>query len=432
VQRILGTLVSIGLSALLSASVAAQTDRAKYVEKYKYPIFEEMEAKADSQKAARDSVTSAIRERQKDEKKKEKAEKKNLLLDFTGIKTPTSPGVFTSVFHFPPVAQYKTGTCWSFSGTSFLETEVQRLTGKKIKLSEMYTVYFEYVEKAHRFIAERGDSRFGQGSLTNSVLGIFKKYGAVPLEVYPGLPDTTDDRYNHSRLSKTLKKYLASVKENDLWDEELAISSVKLILNKYLGTPPETFSYEGKTITPREFADQVLGINADDYVSMMSTLSAPFFTTAEFKVYDNWWRDSSYHNVPLDMWYKTLKKAIRSGYSLTIGGDISEPGLNGFVDAAVVPDYDIPQKYINQDSREYRIYNRATTDDHGIHLVGYKKFGGHDWFLIKDSASRARYGNHPGYFFFRDDYIKLKMLTFTVHKDAIKDIADKFAEAPDE
>jgi hypothetical protein len=33
---------------------------------------------------------------------------------------------------------------------------VYRLTGQEIKLSEMFTVYWEYVERAKRFIAERG------------------------------------------------------------------------------------------------------------------------------------------------------------------------------------------------------------------------------------------------------------------------------------
>jgi len=419
----------LAVSALLAGLVSAQTDKIKYVEKYEYPIFKEMEAKVESLKAERDSVTAEIRQRQKEQKEKEKKEKKKLLLDFAGIKKPASPDVFTSTFHFPPVAQYITGTCWSFSGTSFLESEVFRLTGREIKLSEMHTVYYEWVEKARRFVTERGDSRLGQGSETNAVLRVFKKYGAVPLGVYPGLADTTDERHDHSDLAPELRKYLALVKDNDLWDEEQVISAVKLILNKHLGTPPEAFEFEGKTITPLEFVRDVLRINPDDYVALMSTMSVPFYTTAEFEVYDNWWHDDSYHNVPLNVWYQTIKKAIQSGYSLTIGGDISEPGMNGFEDAAVVPDYDIPQNYINQHSREFRIYNRTTGDDHGVHLIGYKKVGGRDWFLIKDSASRARYGKHDGYLFFRDDYLKLKMLTCTVHKDAIKDIADKFARA---
>ena len=165
----------------------------------------------------------------------------------------------------------------------------------------------------------------------------------------------------------------------------------------------------------------------DNYFSIMSTKKKPFYTFGEFEVPDNWWFSKAYLNLPLKVWYNVIKKAIKNGYTLAIGGDVSEPGKMWEDDIAFIPSFDIPEKYINQDSREYRIFNESTTDDHGIHLVGYKKYKGKDWFLIKDSGRSARKGakvNH-GYYFFRGDFIRLKMLTFTVHKDMIKTILKK-------
>ena len=46
--------------------------------------------------------------------------------------------------------------------------------------------------------------------------------------------------------------------------------------------------------------------------------------------------------------------------------------------------------------------------------------------LFKDSGSSSHAGQYKGYYFFRDDFIKLKMLGFTIHKDAVKDILSKF------
>ncbi len=77
---------------------------------------------------------------------------------------PTSKDEFTSYWYNDPVSQGRTGTCWCFSTTSYFESEVFRLNQKKVKLSEMYTVYWEYVEKAKRFIKERGNSAFEEGS----------------------------------------------------------------------------------------------------------------------------------------------------------------------------------------------------------------------------------------------------------------------------
>ena len=51
----------------------------------------------------------------------------------------------------------------------------------------MYTVYWEYVEKAKRYIKERGNSAFEEGSEANAVPRIWKMYGIVPDEAYTGL-----------------------------------------------------------------------------------------------------------------------------------------------------------------------------------------------------------------------------------------------------
>lgn len=191
-----------------------------------------------------------------------------------------------------------------------------------------------------------------------------------------------------------------------------------------MGRPPQQVTYEGKPVTPREFLTNT-GLNLDDYYSLMSTSAYPFYSFQEFKYPDNWWRSQDYINVPLDEWYLVIKRSIKAGYGVAIGGDISEPGYIGARDVAFVPTFDIPEAFINQDSREYRIYNRTTGDDHGIHLVGHAFCKGKDWFLVKDSNRSSRRGQFPGYFFFRGDYIRLKMLSFMVHKDMIKDILGK-------
>ncbi|MDZ7262365.1 MAG: peptidase C1 [candidate division KSB1 bacterium] len=423
-RKALILLLTLCLTGLITSGLIAQY-RVKYVKKYYDPVLEEMREKAKKEKEERDKITAEIRQRQKERKEKERQEAIELRFDFTGVQKPASPEVFKSAFHFPPVAQYRTGTCWSFSTTSFLESEAYRLTGQKIKLSEMHTVYYEYLAKVRRYIQERGDSELGEGSEANAVTRIWKECGAVPREVYPGLVGT-DERYDHAQMFEEIENYLKYVNDHNYWDEEQVLATVRVILNKYMGVPPSFFEYQGKIMTPLEFLHDVLKINPDDYLDVMSTLSVPFYTKGEFKVPDNWWHSADYYNVPLEEWYSLIKKAVTNGYTVAIGGDVSEPGYNGFEDAAIVPEFDIPRKYINQDAREFRFYNKTTGDDHGVHLVGYTRVGDYDWFLIKDSARSARHGKFEGYYFYREDYIKLKMLTFMVHKDVMKDVLKKF------
>ncbi|OYV98619.1 MAG: hypothetical protein B7Z68_00460 [Acidobacteria bacterium 21-70-11] len=403
-------------------------DTAVYQPKYEDPVIKQMEDHDKQVAKEQEEQTAAIRAAQKAKKEADKAAAKVLRFDMSGIAKPASPAVFKQAWHFPPVAQYLTGTCWSFSTTSFYESEVYRLTGRKVKLSEIWTVYWEYVEKMRRFVRERGDSLIDEGSESNALQRIWKQYGIVPEEAYPGVL-SKDGRHDHSRLIAQLKELSQWVKANNIWDEDRVLAMTRVILDRELGVPPEHFAYQGREYTPQQFLAQVVKLDLGDYVEFMSTLSLPFYTRGEYKVPDNWWHDASYYNVPLDEWYAALKHAVQQGYTVAIGGDVSEPGYNGFENAAVVPTFDIPQAYIDQSAREFRFANHTTADDHGIHLVGWTNVDGHDWFLIKDSARSSRWGKFDGYYFYRDDYVRLKMLTFVVHKDAVRDLLAKFAPA---
>ncbi len=343
-------------------------------------------------------------------------------VDMSGYDLPNKKNLYKYYWHNPPISQGNAGTCWDFSTTSFFESEVYRLHHKKVKLSEMWTAYWEYVEKARGFVRTRGKSLFDEGSESNAVTRIWEKYGVVPEAVYPGKPKDMPF-YDHSKMVKEMKDFLKGVKENNLWNEDFVLSTIKQILNKYMGEPPTQFTVDGKTYTPQTYLHDYLQLNLDDYVDIMSLKQFPYWTQQEYPVPDNWWHDSSYYNVPLDAYMDILHNAIKNGYTVVIGGDVSEPGFNRNTQCAIVPTFDIPPQYIDENARQFRFSNQTTTDDHGMHLVGWTNYKGQMWYLIKDSGSGSRY-NDPkapefGYYFFREDYIKLKIMDYMVHKDAI-------------
>ena len=364
-------------------------------------------------------------------KKKQHPQKmeKMFLMDQSGMELPNNPALYKTEWHFPPISQGNTGTCWCFSTTSMYESEVYRLTGQKIKISEMFTVYWEYVEKARRYVRERGNSLFSEGSEGNAVARIYKMYGAVPEEAYSGLIGGRKF-YDHSDMFKEMNTYLKSVKETNAWNEEEVLSTIKNIMNHYMGIPPESVKWKGNTFTPKQFLKDVLKINPDDYVEILSYEQEPFWKQVEYKVPDNWWHSKEYYNMPLDDFMKALHNAIRKGYTVSIGGDVSEAGFSRETNVALIPDFDIPSDYINDDARQFRFSNRTTTDDHGMHLVGFLQKDGKYWYLIKDSSSGSRNVGEGdkkfGYYFFSEDYVKLKMMDFTVHKDAVKNLLTKF------
>ncbi len=357
-------------------------------------------------------------------------ENRELVVDQSGYQLPNKVELYkNSQWHNPPVSQGNTNTCWCFSTTSFLETEVYRINKTRVKLSEMFTVYWEYVEKTRRFIQERGNSAFEEGSEANAVTRMWKKYGIVPESDYSGLP-VSRKFHNSEDMITEMKAYLQSLKAGSAWNEETAITTIKSIMNHYMGEPPTEIMVEGEKISPLQYLHDVIRINPDDYVDILSYEQEPFYKRVEYKVPDNWWHSTDYYNVPLDVFMEALKKVVRSGYTASIGGDVSEPGFDRMTQCAIVPDFDIPAAFINDDARQFRFSNGTTTDDHGMHLVGYLEKDGKDWYLIKDSGSGSR-NNNPnaaefGYYFFSSDYVKLKMMDFMVHKDAVKELLDKF------
>ncbi|HMS50736.1 MAG TPA: C1 family peptidase [Chitinophagales bacterium] len=356
--------------------------------------------------------------------------KKGFKLQVADKNYPTNPDDYQQQWHQKPISQGNTGTCWCFSTTSFFESEIKRISGKAIKLSELYPVYFEYVERARLFVQKRGHVNIGEGSETNAVAKLYKKYGVVPLEAYKGKPDRLKF-HNPEKMFAEFDGYLKNVKSTNAWDEDRVVETVKSILNYYMGEPPTEFMLCGKKITPLEYLKSECKLNMDDYVDFMSLMQEPYFTKTIYDVPDNWWRSTDYYNVPLNDFTSLIKTAIKKGYTISIGGDVSEAGFVNTANVAVVPTFDCPAEYIDENARQMRFLNGSTTDDHAMHLVGVTEKNGETWYLLKDSSSGSRgcaegeACKQFGYYFMREDYVKLKMMTVTLHKDAVKDLIAK-------
>lgn len=367
----------------------------------------------------KDEFKEQLKERAQQRQKKAEEKTLELKMDFSGVEIPASVEEFKRVWYHPPISQGLTGSCWAFASTSFFESEIYRLSKRKIKLSEMFTVYWEYVEKARRFVQERGESVFGRGSEANATIRIWKQYGIVPASAYTGMMKDTEF-YDDTQMFSEMKAYLESVKEHNAWNENAVVETIKSILNHYMGEPPSTITIDGKEMTPKEYLQKVLKLNLDDYVSVMSFMEKPYYQMVELEVPDNWWHSQEYYNVPLDDFMKIIKTSIRNGYSVCMVGDNSEPGFYPQLDVAMVPTFDIPAEYIDENVRQFRFSNESTTDDHAIHLVGFLEKDGKDWYLIKDSGTKAQNGKHKGYMFYHEDFVRLKMLSILVHKDMLK------------
>ncbi|MEA1873778.1 MAG: C1 family peptidase [Bacteroidota bacterium] len=344
-----------------------------------------------------------------------------LSMEFPG-NYPTNIANYETLWHIIPKSQGNTGTCWCFAATSFLESEIMRQQSETIDLSEMYFVYWEYVDRALDFVQTRGETYFEQGSEANALKRLIPKYGFVPEFAYPGKPKYREF-HSHGEMLAEMKTYLNGVKISGEWNEKLVEAGIRSILDAHMGEVPEEFTFNNQIYTAQSFYE-FIDVDVLGMFSFMSTMSAPYGQKAELVEPDNWWHSDDYYNVELDDYYQIIENAVKSGYSICICGDVSEPGYNSRKEVALVPDFDIPAEYINESSRELRLNNKSTTDDHCIHIVGYQNVDDETWFLIKDSGSGGFDGKNKGYRFYHEDYIRLKMMNIMLHKDAARSVLD--------
>ena len=337
----------------------------------------------------------------------------------SGVDHPTSLAEFHPLWHERCICQDNTGQCWAFAGTSFMESEIHRVTGRDVKLSQAWTVYWDYVGKAERFIRKHGDSFFANGSEPNSLLRVWNQYGMVPFDAYTGLLPG-QKYYDDGKLYDEMLACLNAMKAKSDWDEAKAVKSIREILDRHMGAPPEKFDVDGKSVTPKQYAQSFTGLDAGECVSLLSLMQEPWYEWVLYDVPDNWWRSHAYYNVPLADYTRVLRAAVKGGYTVCLLEDNSEAGFYGRQGIAIVPSFDIPAAYIDDSARQFRFSNGTTGDDHAVHIVGVTQRGGRYWYMVKDSGGSPRQGKFGGYMFYDEDYIRLKGLAVVVSRKVVE------------
>lgn len=305
--------------------------------------------------------------------------------------------------------QQATGDCWSFATTSFIETEAIRMGKKPVILSPMFFVRPTYINKAENYIRRNGASAFTEGDLTFSVLKAYKEFGAIPESAYSGKKDT-DSQHDHADMNKALlEKAKFYVNAHGDLTPQLYRKDMDVILTQTLGKVPDTFTYDGKQFTPKSFANEIIGINPDDYVEITSYTHHPFYTKFNLEIEANW-NNNLYLNLPVADLISVIDNALLNNYSVCWDGDIYEGYKDGF---AVLPD----SKIITQQIRQEAFDNRTAEDVHNMHIIGSaKNEKGDTFYILKNSTDNNDCG---GYLYMSKDYLLLKTISVMVNKNAI-------------
>ncbi len=329
--------------------------------------------------------------------------------------------------------QGSSGTCWSYSANSFLESEMIRMGKKPVELSEIYTARCAYIEKGKNYVRMHGAVSLGDGGELHDVINMYRKYGAVPNEFYTGLNYGTK-KNKFGELGAVMEGVLKAVVKNDNgvltpnW-----ITAYTAVIDAYLGKVPEAFNYQGKLYTPQTFAKDVVGINPDDYVEFSSFTDNAYYKKCPFLVPDNWSFDQVYNVQLADMTY-IIDNALKSGYTVAWATDVSEKSFSWKNGVAFVPDtayedmtdaqkkdmFNGPKREmaITPELRQKAFDNYSTTDDHGMHIVGLAKDQtGKEYYIVKNSWGLSN--DYNGYLYVTKDYVRYKTTAFLLNKNGI-------------
>lgn len=342
--------------------------------------------------------------------------------------------VFTDVIHLGCTSVKQQGasnTCWSYTGNSFLESEMIRMGKEPVEISQVYTARQAYVDRAHNFVRLHGGLTMGEGGQLHDVLNVFRKYGAMPGAAYTGLRGRqtyNDFKKMTPMLNAMLKVLIKSRPLTPNWEQ-----AYRATLDAHLGEVPQQFDFKGKTYTARSFADQVIGIDPDDYIGFASVTDQPYYKPFVLMVPDNWSFDRFY-NVPMQDLTEIIDRALQQGFTIAWTTDVSEKGFSWPYGIAYVPEKPfesmsgeekkamfvkpMPERKVTPEERQKAFDNWETTDDHAMHIVGLAKDQhGKEYYLVKNSWGKAN--DFKGYMYVTKEFVSYKTITLMLHKAAL-------------
>ena len=334
---------------------------------------------------------------------------------------------FTQVVDIPASSvksQGRTGTCWSFSTSSFLESEIKRISGMEIDISEMYIVRMTYNDKAWNYVMRQGNAQFSEGGLAHDLMNSARLNGLVPQESFTGLFGE-QIVYNHSKIVPEIKDVLDKYIQKDStvvnWK-----NSTNTILDKSIGTPLSSFNYDGKTFTPKEFLAYTK-LDPNNYITLTSFTHHPYYSEFILDIPDNF-SYGSFYNLPLNEYMNIIDDALKNGFTVELDIDVSEPSFSQKAGVAIIPKSKsnnknglteiIDEMVITPDYRQAEFENFNTTDDHLMHITGIMKDQkGNKYYKVKNSWGTAV--ANGGYIYISESYMRLKSISIMIHKGAV-------------
>ena len=260
--------------------------------------------------------------------------------------------------------QKQSGRCWMFAALNCMRFQVMKHCNlETFELSQNYTLFYDKLEKSNYFLntildtlEEDTDSRLiahllsaplNDGGQWDMLCAIVDKYGLVPKEAMPESEISSNTNEMVSYMTEKLREFACtlreayragSTKEELLAKKEEMMQVVYNMLCICLGNPPKTFDFEYRDkdkqfhrecgLTPKEFYAKYIGLNLNDYISLINapTADKPYYRSYTVQYLGNVaeGRQVRYVNLPIEELKKAAIAQMKDGEPVWFGCDVGK------------------------------------------------------------------------------------------------------------
>lgn len=260
--------------------------------------------------------------------------------------------------------QKQSGRCWLFAAlNTFRHKLLTTFQLKDFELSQNYTFFWDKYEKANYFyenilataeqptasreVAFLMQTPQQDGGQWDMIVSLFQKYGVVPKAVMPESSSSSNSRDLNNYLNKLLRKHAVLLRQmvaEEATAEEIQANREAMLQEVYnllaisLGTPPEVFDFEyrdeeknyhlDQALTPQSFYEKYVGVNLEDYVSIINapTADKPFMRSYTVDMLGNVvdGKQVKYLNLEMEDFKALAVKQLEQGESVWFGCDVGQ------------------------------------------------------------------------------------------------------------
>ncbi len=228
---------------------------------------------------------------------------------------PANQFLFSNEIKTLPVANQKqSGRCWIFAGLNVLrEAVANKYHLSTFEFSQNYTAFYDKLEKINYFIESMDDfldadqddrtlqhilrTGIQDGGQWDMFVSLINKYGVLPKAFMEETVSSSKTKPMNQIIDLKLRQYAANARKLHAEGHSLDDLKAKTIDELYtflvscFGEPPKTFDFDYvdkdgayhviKNLTPQKFYEEAVGIDLNDYVSIINspTKDKPFMHT---------------------------------------------------------------------------------------------------------------------------------------------------------